>query len=228
VATRNGVEKPPAPEVLAEIRTVVGRAKEGDVGALPRLRELLTEHPALWKRYGDLAAQAEAGWVTLASGPDLYLRECLLRQAAALRKELAGPSPSPVEKLLVERVVTCWMQMAYFDAIEAQSLGNDDAKPRLAVFRAKRQEKAHRMYLTSLAALTTLRKLLPGATTMVLPSSPDHDPAGAERNGHHHNAHPADLPPGVQNRLAGVFDELDIANKEGQRKKRMCPAAAGD
>jgi len=36
------------------------------------------------------------------------------------------------------------------------------------------------------------------------------------------------LSPAVHNRLAGLFDGLDGDTKEGQREKRMCPAAAGD
>ena len=190
MAKKNGIEKPPAPKIVDEIKAVVGRAKRGDATALPRLRELLTEHPALWQHYGDLSKQAEAAWADLAAGTDLHLRECLLLRAEALREELAGPAPSPVERLLVGRVVACWTQMAYFDALQAQTL-HDDEKPRLAAYRAKRQEQAHRMYLTSLAALTTLRKLLPAATMRVLPSSQDDTPTNPERNGHR-NGHAAE------------------------------------
>src|SRR2546423_15645570 len=111
MATKNGIEQPPAPEILAEIKTVVGRAKQGDAAVLPRLRELLAEYPALWEHYGDLAAHAEMAWTKLAAGPNLHLRECLLHQAEALRQERAGPSPSPVETLLAERVVPCWPQL---------------------------------------------------------------------------------------------------------------------
>lgn len=219
----NGVDNPPAPEVVEEIRSVVGRAKNGDISVLPRLRELLTQHPALWVHYGNLAGQTEAAWVVLAAGQDLHLRECLLRRAASLREELAGPSPSPVEKLLVERVVATWLQLHYFDAIEAQAL-NTDEKPRLATSRAKRQEQAHRMYLTSLAALTTLRKLLPGPPVIALPSPKDEPPPAPERIGRC-NGHAATLPNGINNRLSGYFDEPPVA-KNGQHKREMAEVGA--
>src|ERR1700712_2338810 len=103
MAKKNGIVQPPAPEVLDEIRAVVGRAKQGDTAVLPRLRELLADHPVIWQRYGDLAVQAETAWADLAAGTDLHMRECLLRRAEALREELAGPAPSPIERLLVER-----------------------------------------------------------------------------------------------------------------------------
>jgi hypothetical protein len=211
---------------LAEITTVVGRAKGGDASVLPRLRELLEDHPALWGHYGDLSAQAEAAWANLAAGQDLYLRESLLRQGEALRHELAGPHPTPAERLLAARVVACWVQMAYHDAVAAQSLGSDD-KPRLMAFRAQRQEQAQRQYLAALAAFMTLRKLLPGTTPKVRPAEA-HDPAHAERNGHARNGHAADLPPGIQNRLAGIFGEGHDTRNEGHRVEETCPVLAGD
>src|SRR5262245_32203901 len=107
-------EGAPDADALNEIRAVVARAKKGDTAVLPRLRELLDGHPISWERYGDLAAQAERLWVALAAGHDLYLRECLLRQAAAMRQQLAGADAGPVERLLVERVVMTWLQLHYF------------------------------------------------------------------------------------------------------------------
>jgi hypothetical protein len=171
---------------------------------LPRLHELLTEYPALWSQYGDLAAQAEAAWVTLAAGRNLHLRESLLRQAAALRDELAGPSPSPVERLLVGRVVACWLQLHYFDVIEAQA-GLSDESPKLARYRAQRQEQAHRMYLSSLAALTTLRRLLPVTAKVIRPAERN-GCAEPERNGDHHNGHAAPAPSDLANRITEFFE----------------------
>src|SRR5262245_43843735 len=153
-------EHAPDADALSEIRAVVAQAKKGETAALPRLRELLDAHPVLWQRYGDLAAQAERLWVALAAGPDQYLRECLLRQAEAKRQELAGPDAGPVERLLVERVVMTWLQLYYVDAITAQAAAKDEP-PRVATYRGKRQAQAQRAYLAALAALTTLRRLLP-------------------------------------------------------------------
>ena len=53
------------------------------------------------------------------------------------------------------------MQLAHADALAAQSLSQSK---HLGDFWAKRQAGAHRRYLTSLAALVTLRRLLPGQT----------------------------------------------------------------
>lgn len=134
--------------------------------------------------------------------------------AEALREELAGPNPSPIVYLLVERVVATWLQANYFDAVSAQAL-NTDEKPRLAAYRAKRQEQAHRMYLTSLAALTTLRKLLP--------SPKDDTQPHPERNGH-----TSELPPGGRNRIGGYFDEPPFNAKKEQSKSKVAAIGMDD
>jgi hypothetical protein len=150
----------PDADALNEIRLVVGRAKKGDTTALPRLRELLDTHPILWQRYGNLGAQAEQLWIALAAGPDKYLHECLVRKAEAMRQELERADAGPVERLLVERVVMAWLQLYYFDALTAQAAAKDEP-PKLALYRGKRQAQAQRAYLSAVAALTTLRRLLP-------------------------------------------------------------------
>jgi hypothetical protein len=179
VAVNKKTETPPA-EALGEIRDVVGRAQRGDWGAVPRLRELLDTQPLLWRQYGDLAVQVEAAWVSHAAGDNLLLRECLFRRAAALRQELAGPDPRPVEWLLAGRVVACWLQVHYFDGLEAQALGKDEP-PRLAAYRARRQAQAQRSYLAAIAMLTALRRLLPAtAAPPAVPAAaaPETAPAG--------------------------------------------------
>jgi hypothetical protein len=222
-------EPAPAPEVINEIRAVVHRAKQGDVSVLPRLRELLAEFPLLAERYGNLAAQAEAGWAALVAGPNLYLRECLLHKAAAMRVELGGPSPSPVERLLVERVVATWMQLNYFDALEPVAIDGGES-PRLAQYRARRQEQAHRAYLSALAALTTLRRLLPPAIINAVPTTGaeiiqadgSNGYSGPERYGRSNGQ--ADLLLGVHIRMTGLFEQPVGVTGPGQTKMEPCEA----
>lgn len=157
-----GVSPAPPPDALAEIREVVGRAKRGDAAAVPRLRELLDRHPALWTQYGDLAAQVQRSWVGLAAGDDLHLKESVARYAAKLRTELTRPSASPVEKLLVERAVATWLQLSYFSGVEANAIAGD-ASPKMLHLRARRHAQAQRQHERALSALVTMQKLHPDA-----------------------------------------------------------------
>src|SRR5262245_65630921 len=143
------------------MRAVVKRAKAGDESAVPRLREFLDGYPAIWRSYGDLAAQAQKSWVALAAGRDLHLRECLTRFAADQRAQLVRPGAGPMERLLAERAVACWLQLQYFVQLEAQELAT--SKPPAAVsWWSRRQAQAARAYESALGALLTAQRLLPG------------------------------------------------------------------
>jgi hypothetical protein len=150
---------PVKPLVLDDLNLLVQRAREGDESILPQLREMLDTRPELWQHYGNLAGHAREAWIRLISADDLALKESTSRKVQDLERELAGPEPSVVERLLAERAALCWLQLAHADALAAQSLSQSR---HLGDFWAKRQAGAHRRYLTSLAALVTLRRLLPG------------------------------------------------------------------
>jgi hypothetical protein len=159
----------PTPELVAEIKAVVARAKGGDQAAVPLLRGYLDRHPELWRKYGDAAAQAEGAWIALAAGPNLHLRECMTRYAEAQRAELTRPGVSPAEKMLVDRVVVCALQLNYFSATEA---GAVEAKepPKLHQWRAKRHAQAQRAFQAALSALLTVQKLFPAEAIKTAPS----------------------------------------------------------
>jgi hypothetical protein len=141
---------------LAEL---VQRAQQGDLTVLPLLREALEADPSLWQEYGDLAAQAQEAWLQLLAGTDYLLAESVRLKLAALRKELGAEGASPLEKLLVERIVACWLQTHYADALYAQAKGpQSTASVRQELM--KRQESSQRRYLAAIKQLALVRKLL--------------------------------------------------------------------
>jgi hypothetical protein len=148
------VEPQPATDELARL---LARAEQGDRSVLPQLREALGANAEVWQRYGDLAGQAQASLVTLAAGTNALLAESLLRKLAAMKAELGGESASPLERLLVERVVMTWLQTAYYDALAAQSAGAAEARLKLI---HTQQDAAHRRHLAALKAFATAKKLL--------------------------------------------------------------------
>ena len=153
-------ESSPEPDPMDELFVVVKQARGGDSSVVPRLRAILTERPQLYHHYGNLAKQAEAAWVALAAGPDLFLKECLLHQTEDMRNGLIRPSSPPLESLLVERVVATWLQLQYFAAMEAQVHVKGEGV-KLLQFYSKRQASAQKLYESSLAALLTFQKLVP-------------------------------------------------------------------
>ena len=130
------------------------------------------------------------------------LAEALDRKVEAMKNELGGPSPSPLERLLIERVAACWLQLNYADAVAAQAR---DVSLKQAELALRRQAKAHKCYLTAIGALATVRRLLPavagppgsacsapvacvaedgpGTRLECRPLDPERRPGGAEQHG---------------------------------------------
>jgi len=163
-----------------EIRQLVQRAEQGDVSALPALRTLLDESPAVWQQYGDLALQSECSLIRLVAGQNGMMSECLVRKLATMKAELAGASPSPLERLLAERIAACWLQTAYFDAVIAQSGGVSPVK---AAELRQMQDAGHRRFLSGARTLATIRKLLrPVPSALDLLSQPVAETNGRARS----------------------------------------------
>jgi hypothetical protein len=171
---------PPPPksdaELLERLQDLVRRAEQGDESAMPELRAALDTNPWIWERYGDLAQQSQAAWLQLIAGQNLLLRESIERKAEQMRAELAGPDPSPQERLLVACVVACWLQTQYADAAYAQLQGNNPGQHTLAL---RRQSSAQQRYLHAIRALATVQKLLrPAPSPLQLLRRPVDETAG--------------------------------------------------
>jgi hypothetical protein len=155
-----------------ELRELVGRARQGDVTVLPRLKEFLDSHPQVWEELGDLALHAREALVRLVAGDDLLVGECVRRDLAALESELAGPSPSPLERILVQRIVLCRLQVSQAD-LEAAS--QDQGLNPHGPHAQRRQDAAHKRLLAAVKQLAVVRKLLAPSLppiTLALPPGP--------------------------------------------------------
>jgi hypothetical protein len=94
----------------------------------------------------------------------------------SLRAELLGPDPTPVERLLVDRVAACWLQVQEADIRDGLAAGRYE--PGLSKYLVGRATAAHRRYLSALKTLELVRKLAVPVLhfAVVAPS-----PAGAVR-----------------------------------------------
>jgi hypothetical protein len=140
-----------------DVARLLERAEKGDLTVLPQLRRLLDESPALWQGYGDLSLQAQGALVKLAGGDNLLMCESMMRKLAALKAELMGESPSPLERNLASRIAACWLQVSYYDGLIAQT---KQCSPAQAKMLQQQQDAAHRRYLNAVKTLATVRKLV--------------------------------------------------------------------
>ena len=74
-----------------------------------------------------------------------------------MTRELAGHAPTPVEALLVDRIIVCWMHLHYAETIYVQNM--QDYSLTQAAFHQHRITAAHNRYLSAIRTLAQVRRL---------------------------------------------------------------------
>ncbi len=141
-----------------KLMALIDRAQQGDEGALPLLRQVLDEAPRV-AQIIDLARNVERSIIEEMSGNDVFTQEAIPRNLKAMRREIAGEHPSPLERLLAERITVCWLELQYSQTIYAQHSGNLSITQ--SDYHQRRIDKAHSRYLSSIKALAQIRKMGP-------------------------------------------------------------------
>jgi hypothetical protein len=156
---------PPAAVEPPQESPALSRALDlAELGDLPEAEVIraLRRHPRTWRHVGDLALQARASFARACGGRNLALARAAEWKAQELVDEIAGASPSPLERLLAERVATSWLELHMLDLVCAQELkpgvGRLDAHALEAA--DKRRGRAHRRYLAAIHELALVRRLL--------------------------------------------------------------------
>lgn len=133
-------------------------AGNGDSSASSELRELFDAKPTRWETVGNMAIQAECSLVKVASGDNEVLEEAIYKKLNNMKKDLAGSAPTPLERLLVERVVACWFQVHYADITYTQHMNKLSLEQ--GNYYQQRQDRAHRRYMSAIRTLAQVRRLL--------------------------------------------------------------------
>ncbi len=168
---RPGAQSPDGQSTLSadnSLRNLVHQVNSGDNAALAQLRSILDEHPEIWQRVGDLATHARMALIRLIAGGDKFLFESIERKATDMEVELLGASPTPLERLSVERVVDCWLQLQHADTMSAATTKDDFGN---AKFWSQNQDRAHRRYQSAVKQLLSIQETLSKATQTAVESA---------------------------------------------------------
>lgn len=151
----------PDTALQARVETLIPRANAGDSAAAEALLAACRETPALWNMLAALAGHAERAWLRLLMGEheDRVQREIVEQELRRKRRELSGPHPSPLEALLVERIVLCWVAATHAEAQYASKL-KAGMSFRKGEYYARRGEQTQRQLLKAIKALARVRRLL--------------------------------------------------------------------
>jgi len=142
--------------VPPEFITLIQQADAGNRAALERLRETYAELPSIADHMSSLQYHAEREAL---GGLGAGGAETFAAQADRWRKRLMGEDPTPLERLLVNRVVLDWLHALRMDLTYHQKF-NGGLSLAQGEFYAKQAERAQRRLLRSTKALAEVRRLL--------------------------------------------------------------------
>jgi hypothetical protein len=142
-------------------RSLAEKAEGGDKVAVIGLRKVLDDSPSLaWRFIEEPGKLAEEAFIDeFTRDEHLASKEVLKHQLESMRIELAGENPSPLERLLVERVVATWLQVQLFDT--SYAFGMKSGTIIQDEFRQKRLDRAHRRHPSAVRTLAQIRKMGP-------------------------------------------------------------------
>jgi len=116
-------------------------------------------------RASDVGRRAGQTLARTASGGDPLLEEALYAKLDAMRAEIAGENPTPLEVLLTERVVSLWMLTTVLEVVLATQYrrnvgdGPERLSPSYLIQQSRILESATRRYLAAIRELARVRKL---------------------------------------------------------------------
>jgi len=146
---------------VGRLRDLVKKAEKGDKKTLPDIRDILQESPELAWRIMDYGKLAEWHFIErMTKDKDFGSKEVLTIQLAAMREEIAGENPSPLEMLLAERVVATWLQVQLFEGMYAAGM-HQNMSIKQGSYLQKLIDRAHRNHLSAIRTLAQIRKLGP-------------------------------------------------------------------
>lgn len=160
-----------------EMEDLMTRAAQRDPLALQTIRDLFDQRPELWRALGDLAARAQSALLDVIAQRHPIARAALDRHLATLRAALAGPDPAPLETLLIDRVIACWLQLHHADQEYARRY--DLLNLKQSDYYQRRQSRAQQRYLDAIRALMQYRRIGQPTIQVNLSNPPINPPPAA-------------------------------------------------
>lgn len=129
------------------------KPKEKDRQALTRY---LSEHPDAWRQIGDLSHTVREQ--ILRSIRNVALTETTRDSLRDLKKRFQFDKSSPLEQLLIENILNCWLQYQLVEAGYTTKMGSSITAAQ-GQYWEKRLTAAQRRYLKAIETLAKVRKM---------------------------------------------------------------------
>jgi hypothetical protein len=162
-ASPKAPEPVPVPATWAEFKAMVQRLKEGDDTPIYAVRDAMGSGPDAaakkdWfvYRFGMIYDQMEAAALKQFFNQNIAAREAMRLEMEGLRRELEGPHPSPLERLLVQSVVFSNWETWTWRTLMAQ---RSDVSDRTYLHWSKLLNAAHKRLLDATITLARVRRM---------------------------------------------------------------------
>jgi hypothetical protein len=143
---------------LEEWSKIVEKGRKGDKEALDKFREISRRDPAMNARTVEYLLTHSRDKILGAMFADNHLTRIVMEaHLERMAKDLAGPNPSMVERMLSDRAALCWLQV-YRDDYE-ETVNRGVVSIALGRFQVLRQSQSHKRLLSALKALADVRKI---------------------------------------------------------------------
>jgi hypothetical protein len=147
----------PSTDPLEQVNKLLPLANEGEPEALAALRAVCEQTPELWRRMGNLASHVEDELVSATAGANEVYRDAIYSSLDEQRRALTGPDPSPLERLLVDRIVVCGLDLANLELGSRQE--DERHTPAQREHMARLVDRSHRRYLAAIRTLANVRQM---------------------------------------------------------------------
>jgi hypothetical protein len=135
----------------------------GNERAAKELHEYCMAVPALWDRLGGLEHNALDSWMRLlapgTTNRDAFTRDQIEVELSRRRKALRRDGESQLKTLLINRILSAWLQVMHANTAYAQMLQRG-VTFKESEYHQKRVDRAQRQLLRAIQALATVRRLL--------------------------------------------------------------------
>lgn len=150
-----------------EVHEIALRAAEGDKTTVGDIQAILKgpKRAALLKACGNPAFYLRQNIIGQIAGQDLFVNHAISEAAEELEAELTPPDATPIDRLLAERVVVCWLAVNNDERLELRNL-SVELSPQMRELLQRRVERANARFLASVKALETTQRLRGGSTTV--------------------------------------------------------------
>jgi hypothetical protein len=125
---------------------------------LAELRQLFDQDPELWRTTGNMAGRTLDHLLRTYYSQSAYVRECVSRRVREMREQLGYNESPPLEQILIEQILVCWVNLYVLEINSATKLCESHSRD-TGLYWDKRLTGAQRRFRRASESLARIRKL---------------------------------------------------------------------